>query len=90
MLTNSNFTYNLAFKSGVVQLESQANLTANLVSFYYNRAMTVGGVIVVLTDSYFNLVSCDFYYNQANQSSAIDALGSSLTENLQVTLSTFQ
>ena len=54
-------------------------MTANMVSFYYNRAMTVGGVIVVLTDSYFNIISCDFYYNQANQSSAIDALGSSLT-----------
>lgn len=63
MLTNSNFTYNLAFKSGVAQLESQAYMSANMVSFYYNRAMTVGGVIVVLTDSYFNLVSCDFYYN---------------------------
>lgn len=81
-MINSNFTYNLAFKSGAIQLESQANMTANMVSFYYNRAITVGGVIVVLTDSFFSLYSCDFYYNQANQSSAIDALGSSLTQNL--------
>ena len=42
-----------------------------------NNASTVGGVIVVLTDSWFDLVASEFLYNRANQSSAIDALGSS-------------
>ncbi|CDW79966.1 UNKNOWN [Stylonychia lemnae] len=81
---------NLAYKAGAIKLDSQAYLNAQYTNFYQNRATTVGGVIVALTDAYFDVIACDFINNTANYSSAIDALGSSQINYLTIQFCVFQ
>eukprot|EP00347_Sterkiella_histriomuscorum_P016469 403353061 len=81
---------NFAFKAGVVKLDSQGYLNAQYCEFKKNNATAIGGVIVALTDSWFDLIASDFLNNYANQSSVIDALGSSLIIDLTIQFCTFE
>ena len=75
-LSGSYFLYNLAFYSGVLELDNAATLTAKNVNFQYNTAYSQTGVINVVTKSHFYIDSCYFEYNYADQVSTINVLDS--------------
>jgi len=75
-LSGSYFLYNLAYYSGVLELDNAATLTAKNVYFQYNTAYSQAGVINVVTKSHFYIDSCYFEYNYADQVSTINVLDS--------------
>jgi predicted outer membrane repeat protein len=72
-----SFQYNSAYEGGVINAESDSNITSLVDKFQKNKATSYGGVISVTTRSYFKFSSSKFLYNQAKTDSTISALKTS-------------
>ena len=74
---NSKFMYNYAHKGGVLYLEEKSYARLSAVTIEYNYGYSSAGAIYVATEAYFDMLSSDVLYNQANSSSFLEVLQSS-------------
>lgn len=84
------FSTNLAHRGGCITLDTKSYMLANQVKFDSNIGYLSGGVMYVSTESYFAAVDCSFTNNYANETSTIEVLGSSSTNNITISSCNFE
>lgn len=65
-------------------------MKAYITNFQYNKAYSSAGVIFVSTEAYFEIDDSNFLENQAIYASTIEVLGSSSSNNITISGSTFE
>lgn len=80
-MTKTVFQYNVAWRSGAIEIRDGGYLFAQQVKFYKNIAFNEAGAIFVTSYSWMNLDNCEFTRNTANYTSAIQIIQGSLKKN---------
>ena len=89
-IAKSSFLHNSGSIGGVLSLQQYSAGFFDGVTFNSNEGYASAGVMYISTESYFTATNCDFKYNTANETSTIQVLGSSSTNNITLNYCTFQ